>query len=286
MSTTSTATPSTTTPSTTTPSTTTPSTATSPTTSGGLGWALRDALVMTGRNIRTMTRVPQVLVFSLIQPVIFTLMFRYVFGGAIRIPGRSYVDYLMPGIFVQTLGFGAISTAIALAEDKGKGLLERLRSLPMARSAVLAGRVLADTFRNLFIISLLVLIAFAVGFRTHTNVAMVLAGIGVMLLFGFALAWLFALVGLSVPNSEAAQAASFPLLAPLVFASNLFVDPKTMPGWLQAWAKNQPVSATANAVRACMLGGPTASKVLIAVAWSLGLSAVLAPIAINRYRRS
>jgi ABC transporter DrrB family efflux protein len=253
---------------------------------GGIGWAVKDALAMTGRNLLTMRRVPQVLVFSLVQPVIFTLMFRYVFGGAIKIPGQNYVDYLMPGIFVQTLGFGAISTAIALAEDKGKGLLERLRSLPMSRSAVLAGRVLADTFRNLFIISLLIGIAFLVGFRTHTNAPMVIAGIGVMLLFGFALAWLFALIGLSVPNSEAAQAASFPLLAPLVFASNLFVDTRSMPKFLAAWARNQPVSATANAVRACMLGGPTATKVLIAVAWSLGISAVLAPIAINKYRRS
>ena len=257
-----------------------------PTPGGRLKWAWHDAVAMTGRNLLTMTRVPEVLVFSILQPVIFTLMFRYVFGGAISIPGQNYVDYLMPGIFVQTLGFGAISTAIGLAEDRGKGLLERLRTLPMARSAVLAGRVLADTIRNLLIISLLVLIAFAVGFRTHTTVPMVLAGIGVMLVFGFALAWIFALIGLSVPTSEAAQAAAFPLLAPLIFASNLFVDPETMPGWLQVWARNQPVSATANAVRACMLGGPTGTKVLIAVAWSLGLSAVIAPIAVNRYRRS
>lgn len=251
---------------------------------GGLLWAVRDAIAMTGRNLLTMVRVPQVLVFSLVQPVIFTLMFRYVFGGAISIPGQSYVDYLMPGIFVQTLGFGAISTAIALADDKGKGLLERLRSLPMSRSAVLAGRVVADTVRNLVIISLLIVIALVVGFRTHTNLWMVLLGLFVMLMFGFALAWLFALIGLSVANSEAAQAAGFPLLAPLVFASNLFVDPKTMPGWLQPWARNQPVSVTADAVRACMLGGPTASKVLLALAWAVGISLVLAPLAVRRYR--
>ncbi len=255
-------------------------------TGGAFKWAIRDALAMTGRNLTVIRRVPQVLVFSLIQPVIFTLMFRYVFGGAIKIPGQNYVDYLMPGIFVQTLAFGAIQTAVGLAEDKGKGLLERLRSLPMARSAVLSGRVVADTVRNVFILSLLIAIAYVVGFRAHTNVPMVLAGVGVMVLFGFGLAWLFALVGLSVPNGEAAQAAAFPMLAPLVFASNLFVDPRTMPGWLQVWARNQPVSATANAVRACMLGGPTATKVLISIAWSLGISAVLAPIAISRYRKS
>lgn len=253
---------------------------------GGAIWVVRDALAMTGRNLTVIRRVPQVLVFSLIQPVIFTLMFRFVFGGAIKIPGQNYVNYLMPGIFVQTLAFGAISTAVGLAEDKGKGLLERLRSLPMSRSAVLAGRVLADTVRNVFILSLLIAIAYVVGFRAQTNVPLVLAGVAVMVLFGFALAWLFALIGLSVSNGEAAQAAAFPLLAPLVFASNLFVDPSTMPGWLQVWARNQPVSATANAVRACMLGGPTMTKVLISVAWSLGISAVLAPLAISRYRKA
>ncbi len=252
----------------------------------GFGWAVRDGLAMTGRNLRVMTRLPQVLVFSLVQPVIFTLMFRYVFGGAIRVPGVSYVNYLMPGIFVQTLSFGAISTAIALAEDKGKGLLERLRTLPMARSAVLSGRVLADTVRNVGIITLLIIIALLVGFRPETNVAMVVAGVAVMVVFGFALAWLFALVGLSMANAEAAQAAAFPIMAPLVFASNLFVDPATMPGWLQPWARNQPVSATADAVRACMLGGPTAGKVVTAILWAVGISAVLAPLAIARYRRA
>ena len=258
----------------------------SPASDGGLGWALSDTLAMTWRNITTMRRVPQVLVFSFVQPVIFVLMFRYVFGGAISIPGYSYVDYLMPGIFVQTVAFGAINTAIGLADDKGKGLLERLRTLPMARSAVLGGRVLADTIRNVFIVLLILGIGFLVGFRTHTNVVMVAAGIGVLVLFGFGLAWLFAFIGLSVTNGEAAQAASFPLLAPLVFASNLFVDPETMPSWLQGWAKHQPVSAAADAVRACMLGGPTTGKVLTSIAWSFGFGLVLGPIAVRRYRRT
>ena len=257
-----------------------------PASDGGLGWAMRDTLTMTWRNLTTMRRVPQVLVFSLIQPVIFVLMFRFVFGGAITIPGYSYVDYLMPGIFVQTVAFGAISTAIGLAEDKGKGLLERLRTLPMARSAVLGGRVVADTVRNIVIVVLILGIGFLVGFRTHTNFVMVVAGVGVLVLFGFGLAWLFALIGLSVTNGEAAQAASFPLLAPLVFASNLFVDPDTMPTWLQGWAKHQPVSAAADATRACMLGGPTTNKVLISLAWSVGLGLVLGPIAVRRYRRA
>jgi len=253
---------------------------------GGLAWAVRDTLAMTWRNLTTIRRVPQLLVFALVQPVIFVLMFRYVFGGAIRIPGQDYVDYLMPGIFVQTVSFGAINTAVGLAEDKGKGLLERLRSLPMSRSAVLGGRVLADSARNVVVILLMLVIGLLVGFNWHTNLPMVLAGVGVLVLFGFALSWLFAFIGLVVTNGEAAQAASFPLLAPLVFASNAFVDPSTMPGWLRWWAEHQPVSAAADAARACMLGGPTAGEVLTSVAWSLGLTLVLAPIAVRRYRRS
>lgn len=252
----------------------------------GFRWAVRDTIAMTGRNLRVMTRLPQVLVFSLVQPVIFVLMFRYVFGGAIQIPGRDYVDYLMPGIFVQTVSFGAINTAIGLAEDKNKGLLERLRSLPMSRSAVLGGRVLADTIRNVVIIVLMILIGLLVGFRTHTNLLLVLSGIGILVVFGFGLAWLFALIGLSVTNAEAAQAAAFPIMAPLVFASNAFVDPSTMPDWLGWWAERQPVSKATEAARALMLGGPTAGPVTASLLWTLGITAVLAPLAIRRYRRS
>jgi ABC-2 type transport system permease protein/oleandomycin transport system permease protein len=268
--------------STTAPSITSPSV---PMPGDGAMWAVRDTLAMTWRNLTTIRRVPQLLVFALIQPSLFVLMFRYVFGGSITIPGVSYVDYLMPGIFVQTCAFGSINTAIGLAEDKGKGLLERLRSLPMSRSAVLGGRVLADTTRNVFVVLLMLAIGYAVGFRAHTNVVMVGLGVLMLVLFGFGLSWIFALIGLSVPNGEAAQAAAFPMLAPLVFASNAFVDPAKMPGWLQGWARNQPVSAAANAVRACMLGGPTAHKVLISVAWSLGIAILLSPIAVRRYRR-
>ena len=251
----------------------------------GALWAVRDTLAMTWRNLLTIRRVPQLLVFAVVQPTIFVLMFRYVFGGSIVVPGCSYVDYLMPGIFVQTCTFGALNTAVGLAEDKGKGLLERLRSLPMARSAVLGGRVLADSTRNVFVVLLMLGIGYAVGFRAHTNVAMVGLGVVVLVLFGFAMCWIFALIGLSVTNGETAQAAAFPMMAPLVFASNAFVSPSRMPGWLQGWARHQPVSAAADAVRACMQGGPTAHKVLISVVWSFGIAIVLAPIAARRYRR-
>ena len=250
-----------------------------------LVWLFRDTFAMTKRNIVKKFRVPQILVFTLIQPVLFVFLFRYVFGGAIKISGQDYVDYLMPGIFVQTATFGMISTAIGLAEDKGSGLIERLKSLPMTRSAVLSGRVFADTLFTVLVTLVMLCIGYAVGFDSHTNPWMVTLGVVMLVSFGFGMAWIFAVIGLSVANSEAAQAAAFPLIAPLAFASNLFVDPATMPGWLQAWARNQPVSATANAVRACMLGGPTLSKVLIALGWTLGITLVVAPAAVRRYRR-
>lgn len=256
------------------------------TSDGGLAWAIRDTIAMTGRNLTAMRRVPQVLVFSLVQPVIFVFMFRYVFGGAIQIPGQDYVDYLMPCIFAQTVSFGAINTAVGLAEDKGKGLLERLRSLPMSRAAVLGGRVLADTVRNTVIVVLMVLIGLLVGFRTHTNLLAVIAGIGVLVFFGVALASIFVFIGLSVPNGEAAQAAAFPLLAPLTFASSAFVDPASMPGWLEWWARRQPLSKTTEAVRALMLGGPTSGPVTASLLWSVGIMAVMAPLAIAKYRKA
>ncbi len=253
-----------------------------------LGWSLRDTGAMTGRNLTVIRRVPQLLVFSLIQPLIFVLMFRYVFGGAIKVPGIRYVDYLMPGVFVQTVAFGAINTAIGLAEDKKQGLLERLQSLPMSRSAVLGGRVLADTTRNVLIVLLMLAVGFAVGFRTHTSALQVAGGVAVMVLFGLALSWIFALIGLFVPNGEAAQAAAFPLLAPLVFASSAFVDPRTMPGPLRWWAERQPVSITAKAVRSLMLGGPDYPSAYVwgSIAWSLAITAVVAPLAIRKFRRS
>jgi ABC-2 type transport system permease protein len=254
--------------------------------SSHLRMAFADTITIAWRNVKGMQRVPEVVVFSTIQPVIFVLMFRYVFGGAIRVPGVPYVDFLMPGIFVQTVTFGAVSTAVALGEDLHLGLIERFRSLPMARSAVLAGRSIADLLRSLFVVILMVIVGFAVGFRVHTNAMAFVGAVALLLLFAFAMTWVFALVGLSAPNAEAAQAASFPVMAVLVFASSAFVPTQSMPGWLQAYAKHQPVTATVDAMRALVLGGPTAGKVLTALAWSLGILVLFAPLAVNRYRRA
>jgi ABC-2 type transport system permease protein/oleandomycin transport system permease protein len=252
--------------------------------------AIRDAMAVTWRNLIGYRRVPQLLVFSTIQPVIFVVMFRYVFGGAIQVPGPiEYVDFLMPGVFVQTVVFGAIATAIGLATDMKSGLLERFRSLPMARSAVLAGRTTADLARNVFVVLLMLAVGFLVGFRYHTDVLGLVSGLLLLLAFGYAMCWIFATVGLAVGDPETAQAAAFPVLAPLVFASTLFVPAAKMPGWLQVWANHQPVSVTAKAVRYLMLGDSAqghASDVWTALAWIVGILIVFAPLAVRRYRRA
>jgi len=248
--------------------------------------AVRDALAITWRNLIGYRRVPQLLVFSTVQPVIFVLLFRFVFGGAINVPGVPYVDFLMPGVFVQTVVFGSLATAIGLAADMKSGLLERFRSLPMARSAVLAGRTLADLTRNVFVVLLMIAVGFLVGFRIHTNAFALIGGILLLLFFGYAMSWIFATVGFALGDPETAQAAAFPVLAPLVFASTVFVPLESMPGWLQVWAEHQPVSVTATAVRALVLGGPTASLVWQSLAWCVGILAIFAPLAVRRYRRA
>jgi ABC transporter DrrB family efflux protein len=253
---------------------------------GPLAGAVADALAVAWRNLITYRRLPQLLVFSTIQPVIFVVMFRYVFGGAITVTDVPYVDFLMPGIFVQTVVFGSMAAAVGMAADLKTGLLERFHSLPMSRSAVLAGRTTADLTRNVFVAALISVVGFAVGFRIHTNALAFVAGMALVLAFGWALSWVFATLGLAVRDPEAAQAAAFPVVAPLVFASSAFVPVESMPGWLQVFAEHQPVSVTASAVRALVLGGPTADYVLQSLAWSAGIILVFAPIAVRRYRRA
>jgi ABC-2 type transport system permease protein/oleandomycin transport system permease protein len=251
-----------------------------------LGWTVADALSVTWRNLRSMLRTPEVIVFSSIQPIIFVLTFRYVFGGAVATPpGVDYVDFLMPGVFVQTVVFGAMNTAVGLSQDLQSGITERFRSLPMARSAVLAGRTLADLVRNVFVVGLMVGVGFLVGFRIHNGIPAFLAALGVVLLFSVAFSWVFALIGIGAKNAEAAQAGSFPVIALLVFASSAFVPSSTMPDWLRAWADHQPVSDTVDAVRALVLGGSLAREVVTALAWAVGILVVFVPLSVARYRR-
>jgi ABC transporter DrrB family efflux protein len=249
-----------------------------------LRWAVSDSLTITKRNILSYTRIPEALFFSTVQPIMFVLLFRYVFGGSIDVPGTTYVNYLMPGIFVQTVAFGSVQTSIGLAEDLQKGLIERFRALPMARSAVLAGRTTADLCRNVLTVIIVTIVGFIVGFRPTTGVLLYLAGIGLILLFAYALSWGFAVIGLSAPNSEVAQVISFPILFPLTFASSAFVQVSSMPSWLQGFATYQPVSVTVSACRALMLGGPTATWVIQSLLWAIGLLIVLTPLAVHRYR--
>ena len=250
---------------------------------GRLRRGVKDGLVMTERTLLTFVRTPEALFFMSLQPIMFVLLFRYVFGGAINIP--NYQNYLMPGIFVQTAAFGSVGTAVGVAEDLHKGLIERFRALPMARSAVLFGRAVADLARGVLVIALMTAVGFAVGFRPTTGVLAYLAAVALILLFLHAVSWGFCVIGLAAPNSETAQVMAFPLLFPLTFASTAFVTTRSMPGWLQPFANVQPLSKVIDAVRHLMLGGPTAADVLGALAWCAGILMVLAPVAVYRYRR-
>jgi ABC transporter DrrB family efflux protein len=251
---------------------------------GRFKWFVADTATIARRNLLALVRIPEALFFSTLQPIMFVLLFRYVFGGAIPVTGTTYVNYLMPGIFVQTVAFGSANTAIGLAEDLQKGLLERFRALPMTRSAVLTGRTTSDLVRNIFVVAIMTAVGFAVGFRPTTGVLPYLAGVLMILTFAYSLSWGMAFIGLSAPNSETAQIMSFPLLFPLTFASSAFVPVSSMPGWLQGFATYQPVSVTVNACRALMLGGPTEKWVVQSLAWTAGLLIVLVPLAARKYR--
>ncbi len=263
---------------------------------GRFRWMVIDSLTMTWRNLINYTRIPDSIFFSSVQPIMFVLLFRYVFGGQIQIPGTTYVNYLIAGVYVQTVMFGAVSTSVGLAEDLHKGLIERFRALPMARSAVLAGRTTADMLRNVLVLVLITAVGYAVGFRVQTDAGQFIAGLLIVLFFAYALSWCFAIIGLSTSNAETAQLAAFPLLFPLTFASSAFVNIQTMPGWLQAFAAHQPVSQVIDASRQLMLGpnvvapGQTPlwsmSDVWYSLAWTVGILVVFAPLAVWRYRRA
>jgi ABC transporter DrrB family efflux protein len=252
-----------------------------------LVYAVRDVVTLARRNLLALFRIPTAVVFAMIQPVMFVLLFRYVFGGALggSVPGGQYVNFLIPGILVQTTIFGAVGTAIGLAEDLQRGLIERFKALPMARMAVLGGRTLADTLRNVMVLIIITGVGFLVGFRPHGGFFSYIAACLVMLIFAYCLSWGFAYVGLSAPNSETAQAMTFPLIFPLTFASTIFIPLAYLPSWLQGFANNQPVSQAADAVRGLMSGTPVGDSVWVSLIWSVGLIAVLAPLAVNQFRK-
>jgi ABC transporter DrrB family efflux protein len=273
-------------------------TATTSTVHGWLARAVSDIAVITRRNLLFTVRLPQVLVLSSIMPVIFILMFTYVFGGAIQnaLPPAAagrYVNWLIPGLLAQFALFGGSATASGLAEDLAKGVIDRFRSLPMAGAAVLAGRTLSDLLRSAMTLTLMLAVGYGIGFRPQTSLPGLLGAAAVGLLFGYAWSWVMALLGLVVRTAEAVQAATYLVVFPLAFTSSVFVPTQTMPAWLQPFAANQPVTVTTNALRGLVLGpgalppGRTvASQVVLALAWAAAITAIFAPLAVRAYGRT
>ena len=256
---------------------------------GRLSWEIRDALVITRRNLLKYVRVPTLLIFSTVQPIMFVLLFAFVFGGAIALPGNlDYVDFLMPGIFIQTSIFGSTNTGLGLAEDMNKGLVDRFRSLPMSRSAVLAGRTVSDSVRNLFVVILMTAVGYLIGFNFQNGFFNAVLAIALVLVFGYAFTWIQATIGLAIKDVESVQAASFVWVFPLTFASSAFVQVESMASWLQWFARNNPITHAVNGARYLVLGEPwgSASDVWLTLLWAAILLAVFIPLAISNYRKA
>jgi ABC transporter DrrB family efflux protein len=259
--------------------------------------AVRDALVIARRNLLRSVRLPQLLLFATVQPVMFLVLFTYVFGGAITatLPpaaGGLYLNWLVPGLMIQVAAFGSGQTAIGLTEDLQNGVIDRFRSLPMARSAVLAGRTGADLVRNAAVIGLMVSMGALLGFRYQTSLARFLAGFALALGFAYALSWVMAAIGLAVRTPEAVQSAAFLPIFPLVFASSVFLPTQTMPDWLRAFADHQPLTVVTNAMRGLMLGesalpaGQVLSEQIVRSGlWIAGITVVASALAVRAYRR-
>jgi len=245
-----------------------------------------DTLIIAERNLIRLPRAPELLLAFTVQPIMFVLLFRYVFGGAIRTPGYSYVDFLIPGIIVQNIAFGGFVTAIGLNEDVHKGLIDRFRSLPMARAAVLAGRTLSDIVTNTLSITILLVTGIIIGFEFHASALHAIAGVGLLLLFGYAFSWFFAFVGLLVSSPESANSVGFIAVFPLTFISSAFVPVRSMPSVLRAFANVNPFTIIVDAMRHLWLGAPAHNSVWGAVVWAFVIIGVFAPLAVARYRRA
>jgi ABC transporter DrrB family efflux protein len=247
---------------------------------------LSDMWVLAVRSFKRIPRQPDLLVGFTIQPVMFVLLFVYVFGGAIRTPGFDYVDFLLPGIIVQSMVFGGFVTALGLADDMKKGLIDRFRSLPMSRSAVLTGRTLADVSTNVIQLAVMLCVGFAVGFWFKTGVAEILAGIALLLFIGYAFSWVFAFIGLVSSSPEASNAFGFTILFPITFVSSAFVPVASMPDWLQPVAENNPFTTMVDAARALFIGTPAGNDIWLSVLWSAGIALVFGTLAVWRYRQA
>ena len=251
-----------------------------------LSLAVSDTLVLARRNLMRIPRQPDLLIAYTIQPVMFVLLFVYVFGGAIATPGFDYVDFLMPGIIVQSIAFGGFVTALGLSEDVQKGLIDRFRSLPMSRAAVLAGRTFSDIVLNCLSLVVLLAVGLAAGFNfTDSDGGQIALGILLLLLLGYAFSWIFALVGLYSSTPETANSIGFTLIFPLTFASSVFVPANTMPDGLRQFAEVNPFTTVSDALRSLWIGTPANTDVWMAFVWCFVLVAVFAPLAVKRYRQ-
>lgn len=247
--------------------------------------ALRDAGGMTRRNLLRIIRTPRQVFSSIVQPCLILLVFRYMIGGAIHIPGVDYVDYLVPAIFLEAVLMGGMTTTLALAEDLQMGMVDRFRSLPMARSAVLVGRTSADACRNALALTFVIILGVLVGFRFHNSLGACLAGIALIILFGYAFTWVYAAIGLAVKDPQTAQTVSMLTLFILFFPSSALVPVSTMPGWLQPYAAHQPVTVTVEALRALFGGGPVYHDLWQAISWCIGIFLLFLVVSLNLYRR-
>jgi len=245
----------------------------------------RDTLTMTRRNVLYLYRQPQVVVFALITPIMFVSLFNFVFGGSLQVGSLTYADFLIPGIMVQTIMFGGQNTAIGLAEDMSRGVIDRFRSLPMSRLAVLSGRTLADAGRGVLTNTVIVAVGLVIGFRIHNGLWWFLAGFGLVLLFGYSTTWFFAWMGLKLKSVEAVQTATFLPVFPLTFAASTFAPVENMPGWLQAFAKHQPVTIVVDTVRAMMHGGEIAWPLIKSLLWCAGIALFFGYLSIREYRK-
>jgi ABC transporter DrrB family efflux protein len=249
-------------------------------------YGVSDTLVLAKRSLLRIPRQPDLLVGFTIQPILFILLFVYVLGGAIQTPGfDDYVDFLMPGIIVQSIAFGGFVTALGLADDLKKGLMDRFRSLPMTRSALLTGRTLGDVVTNIFQLVVMFTVGLLIGFNFSSSVGEVIAGIALLLLIGYAFSWVFAFIGLSASSPEASNAYGFTILFPVTFVSSAFVPVDSMPSWLQPIAEHNPFTYMVNAARSLFLGVPAGDNIWLALVWTLGIIAVFAPLSAWRYRR-
>lgn len=250
----------------------------------GPGWWLSGAYEMARRNIRHILRSPELVAYALIQPVMFVLLFTYVFGGAIHVPGGNYKQFLLPGIFVQMVLFGSVfGTTVGVSTDLRAGIMDRFRSMPISRSAVLVGRTVSEIIRNIVSVAVMIVVGLLIGFRFTAGLLPALGGLALLLFFGYAMSWVGAFVGMSTDSPNAAQSAGLTWMFPFTFISSAFAPTGSMPGWLQAYADHSPMTTMVDSLRGLCDGTPVGGQIALTLAWSAGLTLLFGALAVRKY---